>query len=90
MKNLLSFALGLLASACIASAADVKVLMWSDYIDPDIQKQFKELTGQEVKVDVYEDTESMMAKLSGPPAAIRSTTWWSAPITPFRFSSSSA
>lgn len=63
MKKLLSFALGLLASACIASAADVKVLMWSDYIDPEIPKQFKELTGQDVKVDVYEDTESMIAKL---------------------------
>lgn len=63
MKKLLSFALGLLASACIATAADVKVLMWSDYIDPDICKQFKEATGQDVKVDVYEDTESMMAKL---------------------------
>lgn len=63
MKKLLSFTLGLLASACIASAADVKVLMWSDYIDPEIPKQFKELTGQDVKVDVYEDTESMVAKL---------------------------
>ncbi len=63
MKKLLSFALGLLASAYVASAADVKVLMWSDYIDPEIPKQFKELTGQDVKIDVYEDTESMIAKL---------------------------
>src|SRR5262245_53457713 len=44
-------------------AADVHMLTWSDYIDPEIPKQFEKETGIAVKIDVYEETESMMAKL---------------------------
>src|SRR5437016_14318950 len=60
--------LGLFLSALffvngIVSAADIKMLTWSDYIDPEIPKQFQKQTGIEVKIDVYEETEAMMAKL---------------------------
>src|SRR5206468_3702175 len=44
-------------------AADIHMLTWSDYIDPEIPKQFEKETGIAVKIDVYEETESMMAKL---------------------------
>src|SRR5947207_2156848 len=46
-----------------AAAAEVKMLTWSDYIDPEIPKQFAKETGIDVKIDVYEETEAMMAKL---------------------------
>ncbi len=47
----------------IANAAEIKLLTWSDYIDPEIPKQFEQKTGIAVKIDVYEETEAMMAKL---------------------------
>jgi spermidine/putrescine transport system substrate-binding protein len=53
----------LLCLATPVSAAEIRMLTWSDYIDPEIPKQFQKQTGIEVKIDVYEETESMMAKL---------------------------
>ncbi len=47
----------------VCTAADVKMLTWSDYIDPEIPRQFEKQTGIAVKIDVYEETEAMMAKL---------------------------
>jgi spermidine/putrescine transport system substrate-binding protein len=53
----------LLLTVGVASAAEVKMLTWSDYIDPEIPRQFEKQTGIAVKIDVYEETEAMMAKL---------------------------
>ncbi|HEX8524329.1 MAG TPA: spermidine/putrescine ABC transporter substrate-binding protein [Tepidisphaeraceae bacterium] len=50
-------------STFAAAAGDLHLLTWSDYIDPEIPRQFEKLTGTSVKIDVYEDTEAMMAKL---------------------------
>ena len=50
-------------SGSISRAAEIKLLTWSDYIDPEIPKQFEQKTGIAVKIDVYEETEAMMAKL---------------------------
>ncbi|HEX4953654.1 MAG TPA: spermidine/putrescine ABC transporter substrate-binding protein [Thermoanaerobaculia bacterium] len=39
------------------------VYMWSEYIDPAIPEAFTKETGIEVKIDVYEATEDMEAKI---------------------------
>jgi spermidine/putrescine transport system substrate-binding protein len=41
----------------------LRVLMWSDYIDPEVVKAFEEQFGAKVTIDVYEETEAMLAKL---------------------------
>jgi len=41
----------------------LNVYMWSEYIDPQIPEDFESQTGIKVRVDVYESTEDMMAKL---------------------------
>lgn len=41
----------------------VNVLMWSEYIDRDMLSDFEEKTGLKVRVDEYETTEEMIAKL---------------------------
>lgn len=51
------------SSATSSSPARVTMLQYSEYIDPELPVLFRERTGIEVKIDVYEDTESMLAKL---------------------------
>ena len=41
----------------------VTVYMYSEYIAPELPKEFEKQTGMPVKIDVYENTEEMMAKL---------------------------
>ncbi len=41
----------------------VTVYMFSEYIAPELPEAFEKLTGSKVKIDVYEATEEMMAKL---------------------------
>jgi spermidine/putrescine transport system substrate-binding protein len=41
----------------------VTVYMYSEYIDPALPKEFEKKTGIKVRIDVYEETEEMMAKL---------------------------
>ena len=62
-RSLFPFLSALLLAAGVLAAADVKMLTWSDYIDPEIPKQFEKRTGIAIKIDVYEETEAMMAKL---------------------------
>jgi spermidine/putrescine transport system substrate-binding protein len=42
---------------------EVNVLSWSEYIDPAIVTNFEKETGLRVRIDVYDDTESMIAKM---------------------------
>ena len=42
----------------------VTVYMYSEYIDPDLIPTFEKLTGMKLQIDVYEDSESMLAKMS--------------------------
>lgn len=51
------------APADIAAGKELRVYMWSEYIDPAIPEQFEKETGIPVRIDVYEDTETMIAKL---------------------------
>ncbi len=46
-----------------AKKPTLTVYMWSEYIDPEIPKDFERETGIPVRIDVYEATEDMMAKL---------------------------
>lgn len=43
----------------------LNLYIWSEYIDPDIIKQFEQKFDCKVNVDLYEDNESMLAKLAG-------------------------
>ncbi len=57
----------LLVSDAAAADAPTKlnVFIWSEYIDPEIIKGFEKKFNCKVTVDLYEDNESMMAKLEG-------------------------
>lgn len=41
----------------------INVLMWSEYIDREMLPDFEKRTGMKVRIDEYEATEDMMAKL---------------------------
>ena len=51
----------------IAKAEDNKlnVFIWSEYIDPEIVSSFEKKFNCKVTLDLYEDNESMLAKLEG-------------------------
>ncbi|MEQ2009338.1 MAG: spermidine/putrescine ABC transporter substrate-binding protein [Limisphaerales bacterium] len=61
---LLLLALGLSAPAS-AAEAKLNVFIWSEYLDPQVVKEFEQQFACKVTVDVYEDAESMLAKLQG-------------------------
>jgi len=61
-----SLALGLwLAHSVCAEPNKLNLFIWSEYIDPQIVKQFEKQFDCKVTVDVYEDAESMLAKIQG-------------------------
>lgn len=47
----------------MAAEKTVKVYMYSEYIDPKMPDEFEKLTGQKCKIDVYESSEEMLAKM---------------------------
>lgn len=51
------------ASFAHAQAKEVNVYMYSEYIDPEMTKEFEKLTGQTCKIDIYENSEEMLAKV---------------------------
>jgi spermidine/putrescine transport system substrate-binding protein len=48
-----------------AEEARLNLFIWSEYIDPQIIKTFEEQNHCKVNVDLYEDAESMLAKIQG-------------------------
>lgn len=52
-----------LLSGSPAGAAEIRVLIWSEYIDPELVEEFEQKSGHKVVNDVYEETEAMIAKL---------------------------
>ncbi len=46
-----------------ARSRQINVYMWSEYIDPAIPADFEKATGIKPRIDVYESTEEMIAKL---------------------------
>lgn len=59
------FALILLLAGCQPARKQLHVFIWSEYIDPQIITAFEKQFGCAVTLDLYEDNESMMAKLAG-------------------------
>lgn len=52
-----------LASVGFAQKPELRLFIWSEYIDPAIPKQFEAQTGIRVRIDLYESNEDMLAKL---------------------------
>lgn len=53
------------AAAPPAEPCKLNVFIWSEYMDPEIIKAFEAKYACKVTIDLYEDNESMMAKLQG-------------------------
>ncbi len=53
------------APSVFAESNKLNLFIWSEYIDPQIVKQFEKEFGCKVTLDVYEDAESMLAKIQG-------------------------
>jgi len=53
------------AAAPPAEPCKLNVFIWSEYMDPGIIKAFEAKYACKVTIDLYEDNESMMAKLQG-------------------------
>ncbi|MFN7964042.1 MAG: spermidine/putrescine ABC transporter substrate-binding protein [Thermoanaerobaculia bacterium] len=51
--------------AAAAEPCQLNLFIWSEYIDPEIVKDFETQYSCKVTTDLYEDNESMMAKLQG-------------------------
>ena len=53
--------------ACLVRGDSLKLnlFIWSEYIDPAIVKQFERQFDCKLTIDVYEDAESMLAKIQG-------------------------
>ncbi|RME84364.1 MAG: spermidine/putrescine ABC transporter substrate-binding protein [Caldilineae bacterium] len=49
----------------VQPASEIVLYNWSEYIDPEIYTQFKELTGIDVLEDNFSSNEEMLAKLQG-------------------------
>lgn len=65
-KRLIVIAAALLCAASAwAQKNKLNVFIWSEYIDPKIIQNFEKEFDCKVTVDLYEDNESMVAKLQG-------------------------
>jgi len=42
---------------------ELKIFIWSEYMDPEMPDQFEKATGIKVRIDLYENNEEMVAKL---------------------------
>src|ERR1019366_6290095 len=57
--------LALLLVGCGQPKSRLNIFIWSEYIDPQIVADFEKQFDCKVSLDLYEDNESMMAKLAG-------------------------
>ena len=48
-----------------AAPQKLNLFIWSEYIDPKIVTQFEKENDCKVNIDLYEDAESMLAKMQG-------------------------
>jgi spermidine/putrescine transport system substrate-binding protein len=62
MKSLIA-ALMVLCSLALAQKNELRVFIWSEYMDPEIPKQFEKATGTKVRISLFESNEDMLAKL---------------------------
>src|SRR5947199_923297 len=65
-KNLFVAAMALLlASSARAEKQTLNLFIWSEYIDPAVVADFEKQFDCKVNIDLYEDVESMLAKVQG-------------------------
>ena len=65
-KYLLTLIIGLAcAGMTCAEPQKLNLFIWSEYIDPKIVAQFEKENDCKVNIDLYEDAESMLAKVQG-------------------------
>lgn len=57
--------IGSMMSASAAANNKLNVFIWSEYLDPQIVKDFESRFDCKVTIDLYEDAESMLAKVQG-------------------------
>ena len=65
MKRLLSAISFFCATTVYAEECKMNLFIWSEYIDPEIVSEFEKSYNCKVTTDLYEDNESMLAKLDG-------------------------
>lgn len=65
MRKLLSAFACLLATSVYGEDCKMNLFIWSEYIDPEIISDFEKVHKCKVTVDLFEDNESMLAKLDG-------------------------
>jgi len=53
------------ASEGLAASRELRLFIWSEYIDPAVVAEFERQHGCRVIMDFYEDTESMLARMLG-------------------------
>lgn len=58
-------ALTMLALGAAAGPARLNLFIWSEYIDPAVVSAFEKRSDCKVTIDLYEDAESMLAKVQG-------------------------
>src|SRR4030042_1952770 len=61
---LAALGLAMSLSGCARPGKTLSVFMWSEYIDPELVERFEKETGTKVVLDTYENTETMMSKVS--------------------------
>ena len=64
-KIFICFVAFLFACAAHAQKNQLNLFIWSEYIDPQIVKDFEKQFDCKVTIDLYEDAESMLAKIQG-------------------------
>ncbi|MCS7218554.1 MAG: spermidine/putrescine ABC transporter substrate-binding protein [Thermus sp.] len=55
--------LGVLLALALAQKGELRLFIWSEYIDPALLEAFTKQYGYRVRVDLYESNEEMIAKL---------------------------
>src|SRR4030095_15892210 len=55
----------LLGAPNLRAAERLNIFIWSEYLDPEVVKEFESRFDARVTIDVYEDAESMLAKVQG-------------------------
>ncbi len=63
MKTPVTLASALLLAASVASADEVRVYNWSDYIDEDLLQKFEDETGNDLIYDVFDSNEVLETKM---------------------------
>ena len=64
-KNLLAASVLGLTLAATAEPQKLNLFIWSEYIDPQMVADFEKQFDCKVNIDLYEDSESMLAKVQG-------------------------